>query len=148
MHPPVAVITPGGVASDTWVRVYRRRHERDRDRAAGRLGAAGVHPADSEAAAAAKITARRSKLFGYAGYGEETSHSRFYWSARLMLITSVDGTVTGSGLANPKLMGERAQTRKMLTDRPVNVPAPGTVAITDKGLSGNARHPRTRYARW
>jgi hypothetical protein len=83
-----------------------------------------------------KITTQRSNLFGYAGYGYETSHSRFYWGAKLMLITTVDGTVTGFGLANPKLMGEREQTRKMLTDQPANVPATGTVVVTDKGLSG------------
>lgn len=83
-----------------------------------------------------KITTQRSDLFGYAGYGYETSHSRFYWGAKLMLITTVDGTVTGFGLANPKLMGEREQTRRMLTDQPANVPAPGTVVVTDKGLSG------------
>lgn len=83
-----------------------------------------------------KITTQRSDLFGYAGYGYETSHSRFYWGMKLMLITTVDGTVTGFGLANPKLMGEREQTRTMLCDQPANVPAPGTVVVTDKGLSG------------
>jgi hypothetical protein len=38
-----------------------------------------------------------------------------------MLIVTVDGTVTGFGLANPKLRGEREQTRQMLTGQP----APG-----------------------
>jgi hypothetical protein len=33
-------------------------------------------------------------------------------------------------------MGEREQTRRMLTDQPANVPAPATVVVTDKGLSG------------
>lgn len=83
-----------------------------------------------------KITTQRSNLFGYAGYGYETSHSRFYWGIKLMLITTADGTVTGFGLANPKLMGEREQTRQMLCDQPANRPAPGAVLVADKGFAG------------
>jgi hypothetical protein len=47
-----------------------------------------------------------------------------------------EGTVTGFGLANPKLFGERQQARQMLEDHPANRPAPGTAVVTDKGLSG------------
>lgn len=82
------------------------------------------------------ITARRSGLFGYAGYGYCPSHSRWYWGAKLMLICTCEGTVTGFGLANPKLHGERDQARQLLTDRPANRPAPGTALVTDKGLAG------------
>jgi len=82
------------------------------------------------------LTAKRSDLFGYAGYGYETSHSRFYWGAKLMLICTVDGTVTGFGLANPKLWGEREQARQLLTHQPVNRPPAGSAVVTDKGLSG------------
>lgn len=32
------------------------------------------------------ITAKRSDLAGWAGYGYCASHSRFYWGARLMLL--------------------------------------------------------------
>ena len=53
-----------------------------------------------------------------------------------MLICTREGTVTGFGLANPKLFGERDQARQMLTDQPTNRPAPGTAAVTDKGLAG------------
>ena len=81
-------------------------------------------------------TAHRSNLFGYAGYGYESAHSRWYWGAKLLLITTPDGTVTGFSLANPKLAGEREQTRQTLTRRPVNRPEPGTTIVTDKGLSG------------
>jgi hypothetical protein len=49
---------------------------------------------------------------------------------------TADGTVTGFGLANPKLYGEREQARQMLERQPANRPAPGTVVVTDKGLSG------------
>jgi len=81
------------------------------------------------------VTARRSGLFGYAGYGYCPSHSRWYWGAKLMLICTCEGTVTGFGLANPKLYGERDQARQLLTDRPANRPAPGTALVTDKGLA-------------
>jgi hypothetical protein len=63
------------------------------------------------------ITARRSNLFGYAGYGYCPSHSRWYWGAKLMLICTCDGTV-------------------MLDHQPANRPASGTAVVTDKGLSG------------
>jgi len=83
-----------------------------------------------------KTTTQRSNLFGQAGYGYETSHSRYYWGVKLMLICTADGTVTGFGLANPKLWGEREETRQLLTHQAANRPAPGTTVVTDKGLSG------------
>jgi hypothetical protein len=83
------------------------------------------------------VTAKRSNLFGWAGYGYETSHSRYYWGVKLLLITTADGTVTGFGLANPKLFGEREQTRQILTHQPANQPTPGSAVVTDKGLSGH-----------
>ena len=52
------------------------------------------------------ITARRSRLYGYAGYGYCPSHSRWYWGTKLTVICTCEGTVTGFGLANPKLHGE------------------------------------------
>jgi hypothetical protein len=82
------------------------------------------------------VTARRSDLSGYAGYGYCPSHSRWYWGAKLMLICTCEGTVTGFGLANPKLFGEREQARQLLEDQPINRPAPGTAVVTDKGLAG------------
>lgn len=82
------------------------------------------------------ITARRSNLFGYAGYGYEASHSRWYWGSKLLLITTADGTVTGFGLGNPKLYGECELARQTLTGQPANRPDAGTAVITDKGLSG------------
>jgi hypothetical protein len=81
-------------------------------------------------------TAQRSNLFGWAGYGYESAHSRWYWGVKLLLLTTPDGTVTGFGLANPKLFGERAETREILTRQPANRPAPGSIVVTDKGLSG------------
>src|SRR6059058_527672 len=34
------------------------------------------------------ITARRSGLFGYAGYGYCPSHSRWYWGTKLLLLVT------------------------------------------------------------
>jgi hypothetical protein len=83
-----------------------------------------------------KTTAQRSDLFGWAGYGYESAHSRWYWGVKLLLLTTADGTVTGFGLANPKLFGEREQTRQILANQPANRPAAGSTVVTDKGLSG------------
>ena len=82
------------------------------------------------------VTARRSGLFGWAGYGYCPSHCRWYWGSKLMLLVTCEGTVTGFCLANPKLCGERDQARQMLKDRSANRPAPGTAVVTDKGLAG------------
>ncbi|MDQ2876631.1 MAG: IS982 family transposase [Actinomycetota bacterium] len=82
------------------------------------------------------ITAKRSDLHGWAGYGYCASHSRWYWGSKLLLMCTCDGTVTGFCLANPKLHGEREQARQTLERQPANRPAPGTAVITGKGLSG------------
>ncbi len=82
------------------------------------------------------ITARRSDLYGRAGYGYCPSHSRWYWGSKLLLICTCEGTITGFCLANPKLAGEREQARQMLEHQPANRPAPGTAIVTDKGLAG------------
>jgi hypothetical protein len=39
-----------------------------------------------------RTTANRSQLAGWAGYGHDTSHHCFYWGARLLLVTTPDGT--------------------------------------------------------
>ena len=85
---------------------------------------------------ASAVTAKRSGLYGYAGYGYCPSHSRWYWGCKLLLACTCDGTVTGFSLANPKLHGERDQARQTLERQPANRPAPGTAVVTDKGLSG------------
>lgn len=85
---------------------------------------------------ASRTTARRSNLFGYAGYGRDTSHHRFYWGANLLLLVTCDGTTTGFGLANPKLAGERQALLRLL-DLPANTPVQGTVLVSDKGLAGH-----------
>jgi hypothetical protein len=83
-----------------------------------------------------QTTAKRSELFGWAGYGHDTSHHCFYWGSRLLLVTTPEGMVTGFGLANPKLVGEREQARLLLADQPANRPPEGSAVVCDKGLSG------------
>jgi len=82
------------------------------------------------------VTAKRSCLFGYAGYGYEPAHSRYYWGVKLLLLCTADGTVTGFGLANPKLWGEREAVRQLLRVQPANRPPAGSAVVTDKGMSG------------
>jgi hypothetical protein len=82
-----------------------------------------------------RTTTRRSGLAGWAGYGHDASHHCFYWGARLLLVCTSEGTVTGFGLANPKLVGERQAVAAMLTVL-ANRPAPGTLLVADKGFAG------------
>jgi len=133
-------------------RLLRQSEYNQRLRAAGPLMEAALRWLASRTPASAELvrlldatpvpcgqsarTARRSDLYGWAGYGYCPSHSRWYWGSRLMLLVTCEGTVTGFCLANPKLAGERDQARQMLKAQPANRPAPGTVIVTDKGLAG------------
>jgi hypothetical protein len=82
------------------------------------------------------ITAKRSGLFGYAGYGYEPAHSRYYWGVKLLLVCTAEGTVTGFGGVNPKLVGERQAVRQLWCHQPANRPPAGSAVVTDKGLAG------------
>jgi hypothetical protein len=84
---------------------------------------------------ASRTTATRSDLAGWAGYGHDTSHHRFSWGVKLMLLVTCEGTVTGFGLVNPKLVGERQALLGLLA-LPANRPADGSVLVSDKGLAG------------
>ena len=83
-----------------------------------------------------RTTAMRSELAGWAVYGHDTSYHCFYWGSQLLLVTTPKGTVTGFGLANPKLLGEREAVVGMLRDVVANRPAPGTLLVADKGFAG------------
>jgi len=88
-----------------------------------------------------RTTAVRSDLAGWAGYGHDTSHHCFYWGSRLLLVTTPDGTVTGFGLANPKLMGEREAVVGMLAMVPANRPAPGRCWSATRALPAATSRP-------
>ena len=85
-----------------------------------------------------RTTAKRSDLAGWAGYGRDPAHHCFSWGSRLLLVCTPEGTVTGFGLANPKLVGEREQARLLLGFKPANRPQAGSAVVTDKGLAGQA----------
>jgi hypothetical protein len=84
-----------------------------------------------------RTTAKRSDLAGWAGYGHDASHHCFYWGAKLILLTTADGVVTGFILVNPKLFGEREAVLLMLAE-PKNRPRPGTTDVCDKGFASAA----------
>jgi hypothetical protein len=88
------------------LRYYDERRWLLRSLADPRVGR--VAAADGRHAGALRgIAHHRLDLSGWAGCGPDASHHSFSWGARLMLVVTADGTVTGFGLANPKLFGER-----------------------------------------
>jgi hypothetical protein len=80
----------------------------------------------------------RSDLAGWAGYGWDRSHSRWFWGLKLYLLACPDGLPVAWCLANPKL-GER-EVAEALLDRAARqqVLRPGLVVLADKGLAGQA----------
>jgi transposase len=87
---------------------------------------------------ASRQTVRRSDLAGWAGYGYDRSHSRFYWGLKLYVLACPDGMPVAWCLANPTL-GER-QVAEGLLDRAArqHLLRPGMVVLADKGLAGCA----------
>jgi Transposase DDE domain len=81
-------------------------------------------------------TVKRSDLAGWAGYGWDASHHRYYWGLKLYVLASPEGMPVAWCLANPKL-GER-QAAAALLDRAARqgVLGPGMVVLADKGLAG------------
>jgi hypothetical protein len=83
-------------------------------------------------------TVRRSDLAGWAGYGYDPSHSRWYWGLKLYLLACPDGMPVAWCLANPT-QGER-EVAEGLLDRAARqrILRPGMVVLADKGLAGRA----------
>jgi hypothetical protein len=81
-------------------------------------------------------TVKRSDLAGWAGYGYDASHHRFYWGLKLYLLAAPDGMPAAWCLANPS-HGER-EVAEVLLDRAARqgVLRPGMVTLADKGLAG------------
>jgi len=61
---------------------------------------------------------------------------------------TADGTVTGFGLANPQLAGEREETRQMLEHQPANRPRPGTVTVADRACPGKTSRSSSPARTW
>jgi hypothetical protein len=87
---------------------------------------------------ASRETMRRSDLAGWAGYGYDRSHSRWYWGLKLYLLACPDGMPVAWCLANPT-QGER-EVAEGLLDRAARqrILRPGMVVLADKGLAGRA----------
>jgi hypothetical protein len=85
---------------------------------------------------ASRQTVRRSELAGWAGYGYDRSHSRWYWGLKLYLLACPDGMPAAWCLATPTL-GER-EAAEALLDRAARqgILRPGMAILADKGLAG------------
>jgi hypothetical protein len=85
---------------------------------------------------ASRETVKRSDLAGWAGYGYDRSHSRWYWGLKLYVLACPDGLPVAWCLANPTT-GERKVAEGLL-DRATRqgVLRPGMVVLADKGLAG------------
>jgi hypothetical protein len=66
---------------------------------------------------ASRQTVRRSDLAGWAGYGYDRSHSRWYWGLKLYVLACPDGLPVAWCLANPAI-GERQVAASLLDQGP------------------------------
>jgi hypothetical protein len=87
------------------------------------------------------VTAKRSDLFGHAGYGYCPSHSRWYWGCKLLLICTCDGTVTGFSLANPNCTASGTTPARPWNASPRTGPRPASPSSPTRACP--ARAPRT-----
>jgi Transposase DDE domain len=83
-------------------------------------------------------TRKRSELAGWAGYGYDRSHSRWYWGLKLYLLACPDGLPVVWCLANPTI-GER-DVAEVLLDQAARqqLLRSGMVILGDKGVAGRA----------
>jgi hypothetical protein len=83
-------------------------------------------------------TRKRSALAGWAGYGYDPSHSRWYWGLKLYVLASPDGVPVAWCLANPA-QGEREVAEGLLDHAArQHILRPGMVILGDKGFAGRA----------
>jgi Transposase DDE domain len=82
-------------------------------------------------------TVKRSALAGWAGYGWDASHHRFWWGLKLYVLAAPDGMPVAWCLAKPD-QGER-EVAGVLLDQAARqqVLRPGMVVLADKGLAGH-----------
>uniref|UniRef100_UPI000366CE0A transposase n=1 Tax=Nocardiopsis ganjiahuensis TaxID=239984 RepID=UPI000366CE0A len=83
---------------------------------------------------ASRVTVNRSGLGEIAGYGRDPSHHAFYWGAKLLIITTAEGSVVSFSLAHPKELDERKQALHLLHAQGC-APGPSPI-VCDKGFAG------------
>jgi hypothetical protein len=85
---------------------------------------------------ASRQTVKRSALAGWASYGRDASHHRWYWGAKLYLLATPEGIPTAWCLATPRL-GERQVAAELLgLAGDQGGLRQGMVVAADKGLAG------------
>ncbi len=88
--------------------------------------------------AASRETVKRSELAGYAGYGWDASHHRFYWGAKLYVLATPDGVPVAWCLAHRE-HGEREVAAELLGQAAEQgVLRADMLVLSDKGLAGRA----------
>jgi hypothetical protein len=89
---------------------------------------------------ASRETVKGSALWPHAAYGDDRSHSRWYWGFKLYVLCAPDPMPITWCLATPKL-GEREVAQALGEDAArQQALAVGTIILADKGLAGRAFH--------
>jgi hypothetical protein len=89
---------------------------------------------------ASRETVKGSALWPHAAYGDDRSHSRWYWGFKLYVLCAPDPMPITWCLATPKL-GEREVAQALGEDAArQQALAAGTIILADKGLAGRAFH--------
>ena len=83
--------------------------------------------------ARSRLSAQRSNLAGWAGYGYCASHSRFFWGLRLHLVCTPAGLPITWALAAPKLDERQVLMAVLDHDPTLTATRPGLTIIADKG---------------
>jgi hypothetical protein len=91
------------------------------------------------------ITTKRSGLFGYAGYGYESAHSRYYWGVKLLVICTAEGRSPGSAWPTPSWWVNARLSASCWPSRPT-VHQPAAPWSPTRGWPG--RTPRRSSLSW
>jgi DDE family transposase len=78
-----------------------------------------------------RLTANRSELAPWCGFGYSPAHSRFFWGMRLVLLCGPDGTIVDFDLV-PADTPEREAALVLLERQPLR----GQLVLCDKGFAG------------
>ena len=94
------------------------------------------------------VTAKRSGLSGHAGYGYCPSHSRWYWGAKLLIICTCDGTVTGFSLRTPSCTASGTRPGKPWNASPRTAPRPAPQSSRTRACPDRAPRSSSPATAW